>query len=111
MATNIEAFIQAIKNHEFIQAHELLEHDWKTYKKKQCRQEAKALQGLINGATALALFHIKKRPQAYERIWTVFEKYAPLLDEVDFEEMNKYHFAKELLIEKNRELVIKKQNG
>lgn len=101
----IDQFIQAIQNHAFVQAHELLEHDWKEYKKKQMKTEAKALQGLINGTTALALFHIKKRPDAYMKIWAVFKKYEPLLKEVHFEEMEKYHFAKELLIQKNEELV------
>ena len=103
--SSIDKFIQAIKNHEFIQAHELLEHDWKSYKKQGLKTEAKALQGLINGATALALFHIKKRPEAYKKVWAVFEKYKTLLNEVHLEEIDKFIEAKDLLENKNKELV------
>lgn len=55
----IETFIQMVQNEEFAPAHEVLEHDWKAYKKQNQMQQAKVLQGLINGTTALALY--KKR--------------------------------------------------
>lgn len=103
--SSIDKFIDAITTHHFIEAHELLEHDWKEYKKMQMKKEAKALQGLINGATALALFHIKKRPEAYTKVWPVFIKYKELLDEIDIEEIEKYKEAKNLLLKKNEELV------
>ena len=51
----IETFIQMVQNEEFAPAHEVLEHDWKAYKKQNQMQQAKVLQGLINGTTALAL--------------------------------------------------------
>ncbi len=106
MASNIDTFIEALKKHQFIEAHELLEEEWKAYKQKQMKQEAKAIQGLINGATALALFHIKKRPEAYKKVWAVFNKYDYLLEVVHFDEMQKYRKARALLKEKNKELVI-----
>lgn len=105
MASNIDHFIEALQHHQFIEAHELLEEDWKAYKQKEMKQEAKAIQGLINGATALALFHIKKREEAYKKVWAVFKKYEPLLEVVHFDEMQKYTKAKELIEEKNKELV------
>jgi hypothetical protein len=98
---DIDKFNQAIKNNEFVHAHELLESQWKTLKKKGLKKEAKALQGLINGATALALLHIKKRKDAYERIWAVYKKYKPLLEEVQLENMYKYKEASVLLEQKN----------
>ncbi len=108
--SGINAFNQAIINHEFVEAHELLEHDWKTLKKAGKKEEAKALKGLINGATALALYHIKNRPDAYERIWEVFKKYKPLLATIDLEEIEKYQEAAKLLERKNSELVPKEGN-
>ena len=104
---SIEQFIHAINNHEFVEAHEILEHDWKNYKKQGLKKEAKALQGLINGATALALYLIKGRPDAYKKIWSVFEKYEHLLDEIDIEDIEKYHEAKDILIRKNQTLITK----
>lgn len=103
----IDKFIQAVQNHEFVEAHELLENDWKTYKKLNQRCEAKALQGLINGATALALYHIKKRPEGYKKVWAVFLKYKPMLKEANLEDKERFYFAENLLEEKNKTLVNK----
>lgn len=105
---SIDQFINAINNHEFVEAHEVLEHDWKNYKNLGLKKEAKALQGLINGATALALYLIKNRPDAYKKIWSVFKKYEHLLDEIEIEDIEKYHKAKNILIEKNQTLIRQK---
>lgn len=106
---SIDRFIYAVKNGMYIEAHELLEEDWKRYKSlwkktqdEKYRLKAKAVQGLINGATALALFFIKKRPHSYKKIWEVFEKYRPLLDCVEFENKENYFEARDLLIKINK---------
>ena len=96
--TSIDRFIFAIENGYFVEGHELLEDDWRELKKQGQKDKALVLKGLINGSTALALYHIKKRPHSYEKVWTAFEKYLPLLDSVEFEEKEKYYFAKEILI-------------
>jgi hypothetical protein len=96
--TAIDRFIFAIENGYFVEAHELLEDDWNYYKKQGEKEKALVLKGLINGATALALFHIKKRPEGYKKVWLAFDKYIPLLDNVQFEEKEKYYYAKEYLI-------------
>lgn len=101
----IDKFILAVENYEFVEAHELLEDDWKTFKALGQRTEAKALQGLINGATALALYHIKKRPEAYKKVWAVFIKYQPMLKEAKLENKERFYFAQNLLEEKNNELL------
>ncbi len=106
-STAIKRFIFALEQNLFIEAHELLEDDWKNYKKKGEKEKAKALQGLINGATALALFYIKNRPEGYKKVWLVFEKYKPLLDKVELEDIKSFHKAKDLLIEINKKVVIK----
>lgn len=112
--TSIERFIFALENRMFVEAHELLEEDWREYKKiyketndDSYRVKAKAVQGLINGATALALYFDKKRPHSYEKIWAVFEKYKPLLDEVVLLNLEKYHEAKEILIKINNTIIDK----
>ncbi|APW65975.1 hypothetical protein LPB137_08945 [Poseidonibacter parvus] len=98
----IDRFIFAVKNNFFVEAHELLEDDWNLYKKQGEKKKALVLKGLINGATALALYFEKKRPAGYEKVWPVFYKYVPLLDEVDLDNKDRFYFAKELLIEKNK---------
>lgn len=100
----IERFIYAIEKELYIEAHELLEEDWKKFKKNGEKDKAKALQGLINGATALALYFTKKRPEAYKKVWPVFEKYKPLLDKVELENIDKFHIAKNLLIKINNNI-------
>ena len=99
--TAIDRFIFAIENGYFVEAHELLEDDWNLYKRQDEKKKALVLKGLINGATALALYFTKKRPHAYEKVWPVFLKYIPLLDEVELEEKEKFYKAKNLLIRGN----------
>jgi len=97
----IDRFIYAVENNFFVEAHELLEDDWNMYKKTGEKNKALVLKGLINGATALALYFEKNRPSAYKKVWPVFNKYMPLLNEVSLENKNRFYYAKELLIKKN----------
>ena len=105
--TAIDRFIFAVENGFYVEAHELLEDDWNFYKKQGELNKALVLKGLINGATALALYHIKKRPQSYIKVWPAFEKYVLLLDVVDFEEKEKYYKVKDLLIKLSNEVKAK----
>ena len=100
----IERFIFAIEQGFYVEAHELLEEDWKAFKKLGEKKKAKALQGLINGATALALFHIKKRPEGYKKVWPVYEKYKYLFEEITLENIEKYHHACKVLERINNEI-------
>ncbi|WP_419765020.1 MAG: DUF309 domain-containing protein [Arcobacter sp.] len=95
---SIEEFILAVKEERFVEAHELLEVEWRGYKKIEEKSKAKAIQGLINGATALALFK-KNRYEAYEKVWKVFKKYNHLLENLD--NNKKYYEASRLLELKN----------
>lgn len=106
-SSDICNFILAIKQNRFIEAHELLEDEWKAYKKAGEKTKAKAVQGLINGATALALYFIKDRPAGYQKVWLVFEKYKPLLEEVKLENKEKYLQARDLLIKINNTITKK----
>lgn len=99
--TAIDRFIYAVENNFFVEAHELLEDDWNLYKKQGEKKKALVLKGLINGATALALYFKKNKPEGYEKVWPAFNKYLPLLDEVTLENKERFYFAKELLIQKN----------
>jgi hypothetical protein len=105
--TAIDRFLYAIENDYFVEAHELLEDDWNLYKKQGQKNKALMLKGLINGATALALFFIKKRPTSYEKVWPAFLKYIPLLDELEIEDKDKFYKAKEILLNINNKVKIK----
>lgn len=102
--TAIDRFIFAVEEGYYREAHELLEDDWNEYKRLGLKKKALALKGLINGATALALFHIKKRPHAYAKVWPVFIKYMPLLEEVELENKDKFYYARDLLIKLNKKI-------
>lgn len=97
----IDRFIYALEQGLYIEAHELLEEEWKEFKKSGQKEKAKALQGLINGATALALYFIKNRPHAYKKVWPVFEKYKHLLEKVELKNIDKFYYARDLLIKIN----------
>ena len=95
----IDQFIDMINNHDFVEAHEVLEEDWKNLKKAGDKQTAKFLQGLINGTTSIALF-VKGRPDAGHRVWSTFLKYKDLVDEVEVGDKTRYKKSIELLFEK-----------
>ena len=105
--TAIDRFIFAIENGYFVEAHELLEDDWNMYKKQGEINKALVLKGLINGATALALYHIKKKEEGYKKVWPVFNKYIPLLDTVELTKKEKFYKAKEILNNLNSKITIK----
>jgi predicted metal-dependent hydrolase len=98
---SIEQFIEAIKEEKFVEAHELLEEEWRYYKRIEEKSKAKAVQGLINGATALALYK-KNRYEAYERVWKVCEKYKNLLEELN---NKRYYEASDLLELKKKSII------
>jgi len=102
--TSIDRFIEAVQKHQFKEAHELLEDDWKAYKKIGLKDHARILKGLINGTTSIALF-VKGRPPQCLKIWAVFNKYMPLLDTTDLENKERFIYAKELLEKKFAEVV------
>ncbi len=79
MRKTLEVFIQHLKNERFAEAHEEMEQQWKQYK-KQAHPLTKLLKGYINGATAFELVRREKMEGA-RRLWEVYEKYLPLLQE------------------------------
>ena len=85
-----------IENHEFKQAHEVLEDDWNALKKLGDKKTAKFLQALINGATSLAL-HVKGRPQACEKVWGALQRNKHLVDEVSINNKEDYIYTIRLL--------------
>jgi len=93
---NIKGFIELIENHDFVEAHEVLEDDWNALKKLGDKKSAKFLQGLINGATSIAL-HVKGRPAACTKVWGAFERNIHLLDEVALNDRHEYVYAIDLL--------------
>jgi hypothetical protein len=97
LKSNIDGFINLVENYKFVEAHEVLEDDWNNLKKEGCKKEAKYLQALINGATSLALFVIKKRPEPGERVWEVYLRNKYLFDELELFEREKYAYIQELL--------------
>lgn len=101
----IDEFIKMVKNHDFVDAHEVLEHDWKVLKKDGQREKAKFLQGLINGTTAIALF-VKGRKNGCTRVWSTFQKYKGLIDTIEISDKSKYEDAIKLLEKKYDEIVV-----
>ncbi len=88
-----------VSNNHFVEAHEVLEEDWKKLKKEGKKDEAKFLQALINGATSIALW-IKKRPEQCYRIWTFFQRNKHLISTIDQSQQKPYLFAIKLLEDK-----------
>lgn len=108
----IRTFIEMVQNEDFAPAHEVLEHDWLEYKNEyrttlceETYKKAKALQGLINGTTALALYK-RGKAESYKKVWDTFLKYHTLLDEIELENKDYFLEARELLFKKNKEVTL-----
>jgi len=96
MNYNIQGFIKLIEDHAFVEAHEVLEDDWKTLKKLGDKKTAKFLQSLINGATSLALYK-KGRSEACVKVWGALQRNKYLIDEVNISNKQEYIYTIELL--------------
>lgn len=89
-------FICKVQNEEYAKAHESLEHEWLQLKKIN-KEHSLILKGLINGATS---FEIKRRGRPLEsalKIWNVYLKYKPLIDQVQTPYTYKYNQCADLL--------------
>lgn len=91
----IEDFMRAIEDEEFVYGHEVLEDVWKKYKITN-EDESYILKGLINASTALALYKMK-RFDGSKRVWQTFLKYEPLIDTIPSKRTNFYKKARDLL--------------
>jgi len=96
--SDMDMFIEAIRDDKFVEAHEILEKSWKRLKKSDLT-EANIQKGLINGATAIALY-LRGKKEPAQRVWKTFEKYRVLIGENEFFDTVKYKIAEEILDEK-----------
>jgi len=96
----LDRFIKAIEDDRFIEAHEILEESWKELKKSDIT-EANYQKGLINGATAIALYKKGKKKQAV-RVWETFEKYRGLIEDSNFADTERYKIAEKILDSKKK---------
>ena len=103
MQNRLNQFIEMVKNNHFVDAHQILEHDWKELKKR-VPNEAKILKGFINGATAFALKNRGKDSGA-NRVWTTYKKYEPLIDEVDSIYKDLYKEMQKLILIKYNQIM------
>ncbi len=98
--SDIDNFLKAINNNNFVYGHEVLEDRWRELKKSpETLNESKILKGLINGSTALALKLMGKEKGA-KTVWSTFEKYRPLIKSEICNKTKKYRQAEELLDKK-----------
>jgi len=100
-----DKFIQMVKDEKYAQAHETLEEIWKELKKTD-KQHSLILKGFINGATS---FEIKRRGRPLSsalKIWSVYEKYKPLIIKLNTPYTSKYLECSDVL-EKTYQKVFK----
>lgn len=79
MKEHLLIFIDDIKNERYYEAHEHLEAYWHTIRKSD-HPLKNLCKGFINGATVFELIKRGNHSGA-KKIWTVYEKYLPLMQE------------------------------
>ena len=101
----IDNFMTMVENGEFAEAHEVLEDDWKAFRKEGNKDESNILKGFINGATS---FELKRRGRDNaSRVWATYVKYRPLIDETDSLHVKKYEECALFLEAKYDEVFVK----
>ena len=85
-----------IEENRFVEAHEVLEDEWRELKRNGNKEKAKFIQALINGATSIALWE-KKRPEPCLRVWDFFQKNKHLISTIEISNQEKYLFSIKLL--------------
>jgi len=94
MKETLQEFIKALNEDRFKDAHEIMEHQWKEYKKLN-HPITKLLKGFINGATAFELIK-RDNIDGASRLWATYEKYLPLMSD-DIEEYELFFEANNIL--------------
>jgi hypothetical protein len=97
--SQIDEFLEMVQNNHFVEAHEVLEIEWKELKKEDNKDKAKFIQALINGSTAIALW-LKQRPEPSLRVWEVLQRNKHLISCFELKDMEKYQQAIDLLEQK-----------
>jgi hypothetical protein len=104
MKQAIQKFLHLVEKNNFLEAHEVLEDNWHTYKKTpHLKDESFLIKGLINGATALALQQLQRESSAH-KVWNTFKKYEPLIETISSEHIQDYQEAINLLNLKYQQL-------
>ncbi|MEA2050722.1 MAG: DUF309 domain-containing protein [Campylobacterota bacterium] len=103
--TNIKEFTLLVEDEKYIEAHEVLEHDWIEFKKTGESKKAKLYKALINGATSIALYKMNRSKRAVDITWGAFLKAKPLLENIDIENKSDYYAVIDLLEKRENSLV------
>lgn len=102
---SLETFMKVVQEEDFVEGHEVLEDDWRAWKNDpKTRDESFILKGLINGATALALWRMGRYDGA-RKVWETYKKYKPYIKEVPSIYTTKYKAASELLEYKYSQII------
>jgi predicted metal-dependent hydrolase len=98
----IDLFIEMLQNHEFAEAHEVLEDDWKAYRAEGKKDESNILKGFINAATSFELQRLGRKSALIP--WQTYLKYRALIDTVDSLHVKKYRECAAYIDEKYEEI-------
>jgi 8-amino-7-oxononanoate synthase len=77
---NVHKFTNLVRSGFYADAHELLEEDWKFFRKNKMKEKELFYKGVINGATALALIKLKRRQEAVNKTWDCYQRYKIYFD-------------------------------
>jgi len=95
-------FMQLMEDKKYYEGHEFLEDEWKRLKKVD-KKKSSVYKGLINASVSFELYRLK-RYESSLKIWAVFEKYMPLLDSLEDDDMALLYRCKSFLIAHNKAL-------
>lgn len=96
---NVQKFTNLIRSGFYAKAHELLEEDWKYFRKTGLKELELFYKGVINAATALALIQLKRRKEAVQKTWDCYNRYKVYKKSVESDLQKDFSIVMELLEE------------
>jgi predicted metal-dependent hydrolase len=84
----LEIFLQDIDDRNYFKAHEVLEETWRQMKVMD-KKRSYIYKAFINAAVSFELYRRGRAAQSL-KIWKIYEKYRPLIEEMDRESRERY---------------------
>ncbi|MBU3013570.1 DUF309 domain-containing protein [Poseidonibacter lekithochrous] len=98
----LDEIILLINKNYFLIAHDKTEDLWREYKNnKNTRTESFILKAFVNAFAFFELISMQRYEHA-DKIWQLFKKYEPLIDELNSINILEYKNIQELIYKKRR---------
>ena len=101
----LKEVLTLLENDKFVEAHDLLENEWRKYKNDEnTREESFILKAFLNASVSFEIYKMG-RINHYENLWNTYKKYEYLIDKIDSVHSNTYKQIQDLIYKKKEKYI------